>query len=278
MIGYELLLTGVTFLLTAAAILYKVTSYEEVARGVAGGAFISMTVLWGALAVWYQFFKNGSGGEYTFVVIISAIATGLSLQATWLILSGWEREKQATVAAAVTLFIATPTEVFPSVKYGIQEMVAKQTVVIMEWLSYNPQIVAKPGSENIQNTIFLESYYTLTVASECTGVATIAIFAGLIASTDTHLKYKSILILSTPVIVHAINLTRLVFVGVAMSDGIFMSLLPIDQHMNYIIAEVAIGQTYTVIVALVAFVWLSRFMPSMRYLVEDLTTVPSIQK
>jgi len=112
----------------------------------------------------------------------------------------------------------------------------------------------------------------ITITRGCTGIDAFALFSGLVLATRTSWRNRVIGLAFVLVAVALINSIRIVFVGAAMAGDWFGPLIGASNTLDvtYLIAEVAIGQTFVIIAAVIGFLYLSRWLPDMRAFVLDL--------
>jgi archaeosortase A (PGF-CTERM-specific) len=222
----------------------------------------------------------------------SIIAFPASLYAGYLLLQGRESLFVLSRAIAGMGIVFLPFEALPILSAVLIETVTRQTEFVMGLLGQTApedfRVIsgAVIGRADHRNTfLFIDESghrITYTIRTACTGIGSMAIFAGLIAAIRSPLSRKlRALAVSIPVI-YALNLVRNAFIGLSFGQqrlhiapdlvlGLFSSTDP--YMVSYFIADRIIAQSLSVL-ALVAVTWLVvRELPEALVVVEDLLYV-----
>ncbi|WP_410765264.1 archaeosortase A [Haloferax sp. DFSO60] len=176
---------------------------------------------------------------------------------------------------AFTLLGAT----IPAPRGVLMETVAAQTNFLIELLGYNPEMIL--GDEGYLNTfLWMQGSHRIEVAVvlACTGLGSIAIFAGLIAAVDAPMRRKLRGLAIAVPIIYALNLFRTTFIITSVgkqyfhffvdeilflfgsSDPYLVSFFISDRIISQVLAVVAlIGITYLVV----------REVPELLTVIED---------
>jgi archaeosortase A (PGF-CTERM-specific) len=210
-------------------------------------------------------------------------------------------------AVAVMGLVFMPFQAVPVLRGWLVETVTAQTAFLMSLLGFEPtvlswsEVAARMGETfgwsaaheqsyaaqhpDYRNTFFFAEggqpiVYTILIA--CTGVGSIAIFAGLIAAVSAPPRRKlAALAVATPVI-YGLNLARNVFIGLTFGNqwahvapgpvmGLFGTSDP--RMVSFFVADRIVAQSLSV-VALVAVTYLVvRLLPEVLVVVEDLLYV-----
>ncbi|WP_436910096.1 archaeosortase A [Halosimplex marinum] len=249
---------------------------------------------------------------YHFAVVQKSVIEGVgalvavpaSFYVGYLLWSG--RDSLFVLSRAVFLMGAVyfPFESIPLLRQFLVETVTDQTAVLISLLGSNPEVVtgheAMAGGERViaydgyiigQKEYLYEStfafyegespiFYTILIA--CTGIGSMAIFAGLIAAVEAPLRRKlRALAVSIPVI-YALNLGRNVMIAIGFGEQRFhlfpeliVSLFSLSdpRKVSYIVIDRIVAQSLSV-VALVGITYLVvRELPEVLTVVEDLLFV-----
>ncbi|WP_135364054.1 archaeosortase A [Halosimplex halophilum] len=249
---------------------------------------------------------------YHFAVVQRSVIEGLgtlvavpaSLYVGYLLWSG--RDSLFVLSRAILLMgvVFFPFESIPVLRQFLVETVTDQTAVLISLIGSDPALVT--GYETIvdgqrvvaydgyivgekhhlyENTfVFADGespiFYTIVIA--CTGIGSMAIFAGLIAAVEAPLTRKlRALAVSLPVI-YALNLGRNVMIAVGFGEQRFhlfpelvMSVFGLSdpRQVSYIVIDRIVAQSLSV-VALVGITYLVvRELPEVLTVVEDLLFV-----
>ena len=256
------------------------------ARHVAVGAWVLFGVFWLTLIHHFAFVqKSLVEGVLTVVAVPACLSAGALL---W---RGRDSLFVLTRSVAVMGLIVLPFEAVPFLRRTLIETVTAQTELLINLLGYHPEVVAGttiegwgiPAKEYPYHSTFL--FYsesgdplTLTIKLACTGLGSIAIFAGLIAAVDAPLSRKlRAFAVSVPVI-YGLNLVRNVFIAVGFGTqqlhvfpDLVMTLFAVESRVmvSYYVADRMIAQTLSVFV-LVGITWLVvRQLPEVLTVVED---------
>jgi archaeosortase A (PGF-CTERM-specific) len=273
---------------------------RRLARYVLVAAWVSFAAFWLTLIHYYAFESKS---------IIEGVGTvaavPLSLYVAWLLYNGRDSLFILSRAIAVMGLVFMPFEAIPFLSRWLIETVTRQTEFLMALLGQHPTVLHWPEAvdriadinnwspettaaykeryTHYRNTFFFvvdgEYPITYTIRIACTGIGSMAIFAGLIGAVRAPLRRKlRALAISLPII-YALNLVRNVFIGLSFGQqrmhffpnlilGLFGSNDP--YMVSYFIADRILSQSLSVI-ALVAITFLVvRELPEVLTVVEDL--------
>ena len=247
---------------------------------------------WGLFALfWLLLFPHFAFVHKSYVEgVLAAVAVPACLYAGYLLWEGRDTLFLLSRSVAIMGLIYLPFETIPAVSLGgvrvpaprevLIKVVATQTGFMMNLLGSHPELIA--GPQGYQNTYeFVASdgqILQFSVVLACTGLGSIAIFAGLIAAVRAPLRRKlRALGVAVPVI-YGLNLLRTTFIGIAFgeqllqifpnlvltmfggSDPYRVSWYVSDRIISQLLAVIAlIGVTYLVV----------RELPEILTIIED---------
>lgn len=247
----------------------------DLSRAVAAAAWVGFAVFWLLLVPRFAFVMKSP-----IETVLSALAVPGSLYAGYLLWRG--REQLFTLSRAVALMglLYLPFTTIAWLERRAIEGVAAQTHWVITTLGYEVTMMAGPDHGYQSALLFStggEQFVTHIVLA-CTGLGSIAIFAGLIGALDAPLgrRLKGIAIAAG--VIYLLNIVRNVFIAVAFGEQWFqvlvepvMALTGYTQPglVSFFIADRVLSQSLSV-VALVAITWLVvRTVPELLALVEE---------
>jgi len=257
----------------------------ETARTVSASA-------WGLFALfWLLLFPHFAFVHKSYVEgVLALVAVPACLYAGYLLWTGRDTLFLLSRSTAIMGLIYLPFETIPAVDVaGVRipaprevliEIVAAQTGFMMSLFGSNPELI--PGPQGYQNTYeFVASDGQLlqfSVVLACTGLGSIAIFAGLIAAVRAPLGRKlRALSVAVPVI-YGLNLVRTTFIGIAFGEQllhVFPNLVLTmfggsdPYRVSWYVSDRIISQLLAV-VALVGITYLVvRELPEILTIIED---------
>jgi archaeosortase A (PGF-CTERM-specific) len=257
------------------------------ARLLTVGAWVFFAVFWLSLIHYYvidsKSIIEGLG---------SIFAVPVSLYIGYLLLQGRDSLFVLSRAIAGMGLVFLPFEAFPMLARMLVEIVTRQTEFVMGLLGQTaPEdfrvvsgtIVGRPDRRS--TFLFVDETghrITYTIRIACTGIGSMAIFAGLVGAIRAPLVRKiRALAVSIPVI-YVLNLVRNTFIGLAfgqqrlhIAPDLVLSLFSAtDPYLvSYFIADRIIAQSLSVLL-LIGITWLVvRELPEAMTVVEDLLYV-----
>jgi archaeosortase A (PGF-CTERM-specific) len=273
---------------------------RSLARRVSVGAWALFAVFWLVQAPHFAFDQKSA-----IEGVGSAVAVPVSAYVGFLLWNGRDSLLTLTRAVAVMGVVFMPFEMIDPLRRWLVETVTRQTEFLIYAVGSSPEVIegsricrevaATNGQPTCartypgyRNTFLYETNgqrisYTILIA--CTGVGSMAIFAGLVAAVRAPLERKiRALAISLPII-YALNLVRNVFIGVSFGEmrmqvfpelvaSVFgFSLAQDPALVSYYVADKILAQTGSVL-ALVAITYLVvRELPEVLTIVEDLLFV-----
>lgn len=254
---------------------------SELARPVMVTAWVVFAVFW--LSVFHHFAFE----QKSFIEGIGTLAAvPLSLYAGLLLARGRDSLFVLSRAIAGMGLVFFPVEMIPALQEFLIEAVTRQTEFLLSLLGVNPDVVSGASVltgtyADYRNTFrFVQDGHviTYTILAACTGIGSMAIFAGLIAAVSAPLGRKlRALAVSIPVI-YGLNLVRNVFIAISFGlqkfhiyPDLVLTLFGAEDpyKVSYFIADRIIAQSLSV-VALVCIMWaVVHVLPEVMVVVED---------
>jgi len=268
---------------TAGALLEWSDLDREWARRITVGAWVLFGVFWLSLIHYYAFeSKSIVEGLGTLVAVPGSLYVG------YVLAKGRDSLFVLSRAIAVMGLVFLPFEAIPLFRQFIVEVVTDQTEFLMNLLGFQPEVingaaVAGESFDPYRNTFRFwpaeDHAITYTIRIACTGIGSMAIFAGLVGAVRAPLHRKlRALAVSLPII-YVLNLIRNVFIGVSFGKQ-FLHVFPnavmtlfatSDPYtVSYFVADRILAQVLSV-VALVVITWLVvRELPEVVVIIEDI--------
>ncbi len=218
--------------------------------------------------------------------MLSLAALPLCVYTGYLLYGGRQSLLLLSKAVAIMGLIYLPAETIPFVRQWLIETTAAQTHTGMELLGHSPGI--NEGANGYYSRFDFDPDETVTgrttyIVLACTGIGSMAIFAGLIAAVKAPLRRKLTGIALAVGIIWLLNLVRNVFIGLASPWGWFQQEWLVSfmttymgaqpERVSFLVAHNYIAQTLSV-VALVAITYLVvRIVPEVLEPLEDILYV-----
>ena len=233
-------------------------------------------------AFWLALFPHFAFTQKSYVEgVLSLFAVPASLYAGWLLWNGRDSLLVLSRAVAAMGIVYFPFESIEPLKRGLILVVTGQTGWAMAQLGHEPALVEGPilGYQNAYRFVTADGHGLLfEVVLACTGLGSMAIFAGLIAAVRAPLGRKlRALAVSIPII-WLLNIARTTFIGITFgnqylqlfvdevlflfgsSDPYMVSFFLSDRVISQVLAVVAlVGVTYLVV----------RELPELVTVIED---------
>ncbi|ELZ91650.1 hypothetical protein C440_15089 [Haloferax mucosum ATCC BAA-1512] len=238
-----------------------------------------MAAAWVLFAIfWLQLIPHFTLVHKSYVEgLLTIAAVPACLYAGWLLFTGRDTLFVLSRAVAAMGVVYLPFETIPAFTLlgttipaprGIlMETVAAQTHFLINLLGYSPEMII--GSQGYDNTfLWMQGSHRIeiSVVLACTGLGSIAIFAGLIAAVDAPIRRKIRGLAIAVPIIYALNLLRTTFITISVgkqyfhlfvdeilflfgsSDPYMVSFFISDRIISQVLAVVAlIGITYLVV-------------------------------
>lgn len=256
------------------------------------------TARWLTVGAWVLFGLFWLTTVHHFTIVQKSVIEGVgtmlavpaSLSAAVLLARGRDSLFVLSRSVAVMGLVYLPVQSLAPVRQFLTETVAAQVAVLVRALGYEPLLVGGMTIDGLQIAAKEYPYkstfvfyrggkpLTYTVKLACTGLGSIAVFAGLISAVRAPLRRKAwALAISVPII-YGLNLVRNVFIAIGFGTQRFHVLPELvsllfaveDEVMvSYYVADRVIAQSASV-VALVGITWLIvGRLPELLDVVED---------
>lgn len=249
-------------------------------RYVAAGAWVLFGAFWLAMVPYYY-----GEARSPLQTILAVAALPLCAYTGYLLTQGRESLLLLTKAVAIMGIIYLPAETIPVVRRWLIETTATQTHWGMELFGYSPGI--NEGANGYESRFDFDPDETVTgrtsyIVMACTGLGSMAIFAGLIAAVRAPLHRKVSGIAVAVGVIWFLNLVRNVFIALASPYGWFQydSLIYLtalmgepENRTSFLVAHNGISQVLS-IVALVAIAYLViKIVPEVLVVLEEVLYV-----
>lgn len=249
---------------------------RRLARTVSAAAWVLFAVFWLQLIPHFAFVhKSYIEGALTVAAVPACLYTG------YLLYRGRESLLLLSRAVAVMGVVYLPFETIRPLQQWLIETVAAQVGWLMAAVGYYPELT--PSDQGyLSRYLFVtpEGHgIAFTVVIACTGIGSMAIFAGLIAAVRAPVGRKlRALAVSLPVI-YALNVLRVAFIGIVFGkqylqifvDEVLFLFGDTDPYtVSFYLSDRVISQ-FGAVVALVAITYLVlRELPELLVVIEDL--------
>ncbi|MWV39942.1 archaeosortase A [Natrialba sp. INN-245] len=254
---------------------------SDAARILASAAWLVFGVFWLTMVPYYYY-----DAQSPLQTVLSLAALPLCVYTGYLLYGGRQSLLLLSKAVAIMGLIYLPAETIPFIRQWLIETTAAQTHAGMELLGHSPGI--NEGANGYYSRFDFDPDETVTgrttyIVLACTGIGSMAIFAGLIAAVKAPLRRKLTGIALAVGIIWLLNLVRNVFIGLASPWGWFQQEWLVSfmttymgaqpERVSFLVAHNYIAQTLSV-VALVAITYLVvRIVPEILEPLEDVLYV-----
>ncbi len=212
--------------------------------------------------------------------VLTALAVPASLYAGYLLLGGRDSLFTLSRAVAIMGLVYLPFTTIPGLDRWLIETVASQTQWVITALGYEVALLPGPD-DGYRSALLFETggqHYRTHIVLACTGIGSMSIFAGLIASIDAPVGRKLKALGLAVAVIYVLNVARNVFIAVAFGRQWFqvfvepvMAVTGYTQPglVSFFIADRVLSQSLSV-VALVCITWLVvRTVPELLAVVEE---------
>lgn len=251
---------------------------RSTARGITVVAWVLFGLFW-LLMVPFFVFDHRSIVE----AVLAAVAVPASLYVGYRLAAGRDSLLVLSRAVGVMGLIYLPFSVIPPLHDTLIQLVADQTYAGLQLLGSTPAFEA--DEQGLQNTFVFaldsgETYSTRIVFA-CTGIGSMAIFGGLIASVRAPLERRLAALVAAISIIWTLNIARNVFIAYSTGHQLFahetlrgpvmwMFGLENPLRVSFFVADRILAQGLAV-VALLGVAWLVvRLLPELFVIVEEL--------
>jgi archaeosortase A (PGF-CTERM-specific) len=249
---------------------------RRTARYLAAGAWTLFAVFWLALIPQFLLVEKSA-----IEAVLSAVGVPASLSAAYLLYRGRESLLVLTRGVAFMGLIYLPATTIPWIYGPLVEATTTQVNVLVEAAGYDPTLTT--GDNGLRNTFVFttdgHTYETFIILA-CTGLGSMAIFAGLIAAVRAPLRRKlAAFAISVPVI-WVLNLVRNAFIAVAFGKQWFQVAvpqvsavfgIPPDQAglVSFYLADKVISQSASVVALVLITYPVVRALPELAVVLDD---------
>ena len=253
--------------------------------------YVTVAAWVGFAAFWLQLFPHFAFEHKSYIEgILSLAAVPASAYAGLLLLRGRDSLLILSRAVAAMGLVYLPFETIPAfVVAGVHvpaprrlliETVAAQTGWLINQLGYYPTLIrGESGYWNTYQFVHHDGHrLTFSVVLACTGLGSMAIFAGLIAAVRAPLRRKLRALGIAIPIIYGLNLTRTTFIGIAFGkqylqvfvDEILFLFGDTDPYaVSFYLSDRVISQ-FLAVVALIGITYLVvKELPELLTVVED---------
>jgi len=259
---------------------------RELARRVAVAGWVAFAAFWLVLVPHFILTqKSLIEGVGSFAAVPLSVWAGYKL---WL---GRDSLFVLTRAVGVMGLVYVPFLTIDPVRQVIVESVTDQTAFLLSLVGVDPLLVGGlshnglPIAEKVyphESTFWFEGNsqpITYTIILACTGIGSIAIFAGGILAVSAPWRRKLRALALTVSVIYVLNLFRNVFIAISFGEqrmqilpGLVMTLFGTEdpQMVSYYVADRILAQTGSVIALVVITYFLVRELPEITTLVDDL--------
>ncbi|MFC7210367.1 archaeosortase A [Natronoarchaeum sp. GCM10025321] len=259
------------FLLTAAL---DAAGNRKQARYVGTGAWVLFGVFW--LTMVPHFYYEAQSPLET---ILSIAGLPLSVYAGYLLYGGRDSLLMLTRAVGLMGLIYLPFTTIDPLRIWLIETVAIQSHMGMELLGYSPGL--EEGSNGLVSRFAFEGYSTYIVLA-CTGIGSISIFGGLIASVRAPLARKVKAFALAVGVIWILNLARNVFVGLAsplawfdypILESITVLFAGESMRTSFFVSHHMISQTLSIVALVGITLLVVRVLPELFDVLDELLFV-----
>ena len=207
----------------------------ELARWTGTAAWVLFGAFWLTMVPYYYYEMQSP-----LQTLLSVAALPLCAYTGYLLLQGRTSLFVLTKAIAFMGLIYLPAETIPVVKTWLIETTAAQTHYGMELLGHSPGL--SEGPNGYQSRFDFDPNETVTgrttyIVLTCTGIGSMAIFGGLVASVTAPLKRRVTAFSLAVGVIWFLNLVRNVFIGLASPWGWFQQDWLVSFMTTYMGAE-----------------------------------------
>jgi archaeosortase A (PGF-CTERM-specific) len=247
-----------------------------VGRALTAGAWITFGVFWGILVPHFLLVeKSAIEGVASLAAVPASFYTG------YLLWSGRDSLFVLSRAVAVMGAIYLPaTTIQPMYEFLVEET-TRQVAFGIEVLGYSPEVTTDEAG--IRNTFLFttngETFETFIILA-CTGLGSIAIFAGVIAAVRAPLDRKVEAFLVSVPVIWVLNVVRNVWIATAFGkQWLQVAVAPVSRLfgvpegqeglVSFYLADKVIAQSASLVALLVITFFVVRRLPEVTVVLED---------
>lgn len=262
-----------------------VTGRREMAKLVTIGAWVAFAGFWAVLVPHLLF------DQLSFVQgILSLVAVPASVYVGYLLYQGRDSLLTLSRGVAIMGLVYLPFHAFETLTRPLIWSVVIQVEFVLSSLGYEPTLIeGYQIGENLELAnafLFIQGdvAYSTEVVLACTGLGSIAIFAGLVAAVDAPNRRRlKALAIAVPII-FALNTVRVTFITLAHGfqwfridaiNGPVMLLFGTSNvnRVSYLVADRIIAQSMSVVALVVIALLVVRVLPELFEVFEDVLFV-----
>jgi archaeosortase A (PGF-CTERM-specific) len=255
------------------------------ARYVMVGTWVLFAVFWLSVVHHFAFVQKS---------IIEGLGTALAVPACLSVATLLARGRDSLLvlsrSVAIMGVVFLPFEAVPLLRRTLIETVTAQTSFLISLLDVEHTVVSGltlDGYRIAEKTYPYDStlaFYqsgapiTLTIKMACTGIGSMAVFAGLIAAVDAPVDRKLRAVGASIPVIYALNLVRNVFIGVGFGTqrfhvfpDVISAMFAVENSImvSYYVVDRLISQSLSVVV-LVGITWIVvHQVPELLGIIED---------
>ncbi len=205
------------------------------ARTLAAGSWALFGVFWLTMVPYYY-----TDVQSPLQAVLAVAALPLCAYTGYLLYNGRDSLFLLTKAVAIMGLIYLPAETIPIIRQWLIETTAMQAHFVMEQLGHSPGI--NEGVNGYQSRFDFDPDETVTgrttyIVLACTGLGSMAIFAGLITAVRAPFRRKLSALVLAVGIIWFLNLIRNVFIALASPYGWFQQEWLVSFMTTYMGAE-----------------------------------------
>jgi archaeosortase A (PGF-CTERM-specific) len=249
------------------------------------GSWVLFAVFWLSVVHHFTFVQKS---------IIEGIGTAIAVPACLSVATLLARGRESLVVLSRSIGVMgalfLPFEAVPVLRQTLIEAVTVQTEFLIGLLGHDPEVaggltldgmtIADKAHPYRSTFVFYEdgTPLTLTIRIACTGIGSMAIFAGLIAAVDAPMDRKLRAFAASIPVIYGLNLVRNVFITLGFGlqqfhvlPDLVSTVFAIESPLmvSYYVADRVIAQSLSVVV-LVAITWaVVRQLPELVGVLED---------
>jgi archaeosortase A (PGF-CTERM-specific) len=221
-------------------------------------------------------------------IVLSVASLPLSAYVAYQIVAN-ERDTLLKLSQAVAAMglVYLPFGLLGPLNTALIEHTASQTNRILSLLGVNAQLVEREGIHNlfvVTNPATGEEYRTHIILA-CTGIGSMAMFAGLISVVNAPLRRKAMAFTVSVPVIYALNLARNVFISTAYgyqwfpyAEGIIISVTgKYEGYASFFWADKVIAQSLSVVALVAILLAVVRFLPEVTELLDEVLDLLGIE-
>jgi len=249
---------------------------RRTARYVAAGAWVTFAVFWLALIPQFLLVERSA-----IEGVLSALGVPASLSAAYLLYRGRESLLVITRGVAAMGLIYLPATTVPWLYGPLVETTTAQVDFLIRLAGYDP--VVTTGDEGLRNTFVFTTgghRYETFIILACTGLGSMAIFAGLIAAVRAPLRRKAAAFAISVPVIWVLNLVRNAFIAVAFGKQWFQIAVPQltalfgvppgdEGLVSFYLADKVLAQSASVVALLLITYPVVRVLPELATVLDD---------